>query len=196
MQIHEEGESSKPKVIAQTSSLFLGPVPKDQGSDFSGPVLRDHGSVRDQGSVGSLLSSNSNFSVAIGLREFLKPQSQNLNDHHRNSKSIETSSIGNSPDIEHIEQRREKISQMENFYECASGSGTAKKQTSEQNRQFKDYLLNNTTSEPLPKKSKTDSDKYIFIKPEQNKCTICFVRFSNKEKLLRHFEVVHGRNSQ
>ena len=184
MKIQEEGEPSKPKVIAQTSSLYLGPVPTDQeGSAFSGPVLRD------QGSVGSLLSSNSNFSVAIGLREFLKPQSQNLNDHHRNSKSIETSSIGNSSNIA---QSREKISQMENFNECASGSGMGKKQKSKQNQQFNDYLLNNTTDEPLMKKSKTDSD--IFITPEQNKCSICFVRFSNKEGLLRHIEMVHGPN--
>ena len=182
MKIQEEGESSKPKVIAQTSSLFLGPVPKDQGSSFSGPVLRD------QGSVGSLLSSNSNFSVAIGLREFLKPQSQNLNDHHRKSKSIE-SSIGNSPNIA---QSSEKISQMENFNECASGSGMGKKQKSKQNQQFNDYILNSTTNEPLMKKSKTDSD--IFITPEQNKCSICFVRFSNKEGLLRHTEMVHGPN--
>ena len=182
MKIQEEGESSKPRVIAQTSSLFLGPVPKDQGSSFSGPVLRD------QGSVGSLLSSNSNFSVAIGLREFLKPQSQNLNDHHRKSKSIETSSIGNSPNIA---KRREEISQMENFNECASGSGTSKK-----NRQFKDYLLNNTTNEPLTKKSKTDSDKYNFITPQQNKCSICFVRFSNTEKLLKHIEMVHRPDSK
>ena len=185
--IQEEGESSKPKVIAQTSSLFLGPVPKDQGSSFSGPVLRD------QGSVGSLLSSNSNFSVAIGLREFLKPQSQNLNDHHRNSRSIETSSIGNSPNIT---QSREKISQMENFNECASGSGMGKKQKSKQNQHFQDYLLNNTTNEPLPKKSKIDSDKCNFITPQQNKCSICFVRFSNTEKLLKHIEMVHRPDSK
>ena len=185
MKIQEEGESSKPIVIAQTSSLFLGPVPKDQGSAFSGPVLRD------QGSVGSLLSSNSNFSVAIGLREFLKPQSQNLNDHHRKSKSIE-GSIGNSPNIA---QSREKISQMENFNECASGSGMGKKQKRKQNQQLKDYLLlNNTTNEPLMKKSKTDCDKNIFVTPEQNKCSICFVRFSNIENLMRHIEMVHGPN--
>ena len=64
MKMQEEGESIKPKVIAQTSSLFLGPVPKDQESSFAGPVQRN------KGSVGSLLSSNSNFSVAIGLHEF------------------------------------------------------------------------------------------------------------------------------
>ena len=185
MKIQEEGESSKPKVMDQTSSLFLGPVPKDKEPTFSVPVLRD------QGSVGSLISSNSNFSVAIGLREFLHPHTQNLNEHHNNSRSIGTSSIGNSSNIE----RREKISQMENFNECASGSGsgTAKKQTSKQNQQFKDYLLNNI-NEPLTKKSKTDSDKYIFITPQQNKCTICFVRFSNRENLMRHMEMVHGPN--
>ena len=82
---------------------------------------------------------------------------------------------------------------MENFNQCASGSGTAKKQTSKQKLQFKDYLLNNI-NEPMTKKSKTDSDKYITINPQQNKCSICFVRFQDKQNLMRHIEMVHGPN--